>query len=1411
MAFWPHFGSGLHTYCSGWRKYVLALPLGIAATLGLGAVVLDTAIGHRWLVDMIASQSASSGLRLKIGRIDGSIYGKAQYHDVQFLDSKGAFLTVPEAALDWQALRWVLPNGALNVQELSLRRGKLLRLPELRSGDPHAPLLPKYDLRIAALNIEHLTIAAGVLGTERKVDFAAEAELRKGRALLDMKGALGGGDRLNGRVDVDEAHNRFDVTLDYVAPKGGLLAGLSGAMLDRRIEVAGKGDWQNWHGDLLAEQGGQKIAKASLDNRAGKIALQGVVQGTAFSQSAVQRIIGDSLDFAVVGKVDDGQFQGQLVGRSKTIQIKADGGADVRAGQFEQVAIAVQILDDAAFGKDISTQNLRGNMTVHGAFFAPKTQYNVSADSFAVGDIALLGMAAKGAADKLNTGWNLPLVMTAVRVHTGQEALDRLMIAGRGQGVIRLENGKLHSDKVALVFPKLAAQLSLDGDLTKGDWAIAGPIHAKSVAVAGIGQADVSLLMDARHLAVGRGAIGAWLVNGKIRGSLPQIEQASLAELMGDNVQFSGHLSAGGAQGLRINQAILSGSKLTARAEGRFGSDKNNRISGEGKQADYGSFSFDLGLRDTGLTGHIILPEPSQYMGLRDVRLDVSPRDEGLDILAKGQTAIGGFSGIMALILPQKGPVRLDISRLNLSQTEMKGSVRFEQSGVMGDLRVAGGGVDGTIGLTGRSTVMGRDMGQAMNVALALRDAHFGEDQPLVISDGRIDARGLLLKGHTTLMGTFYGAGIGKGRLFIGRAAGKVNLQDGVGQFTGSLAGRRGSNFDLQIQGDVSPLRVSLITQGNYAGQPIATPRPILILTAQGNWTLAPSELTYAGGRVIANGQFGKNGTQLDLGLVSLPLGLSDVVFANLGLGGKASGKLHFTHARGELPKGDAKILINGLTRSGLVLTSRPVDVALVGRLNADSLEMRAVVSESQQIRGRLQMRIGGLPASGPAGEAASGDLWSRLRAGNLAGGLRYDGPADAPFRLIALDHFDLTGPLALAADVVGSLDNPQIHGSLAGDGLRLQSALIGVDVSQISTRGVFSGSKLTLSRLVGQTTGGGTVEGSGAFDFSGMQGSRGPGIDLKFGAKAAQILARSDLAMTATGPLRIMSDGRSGTIAGRLTIDSARWRLGQSAVVTDLPQITTKETGRSADVAPASAQRMPWRFLVDASGPGRIRVQGLGIDSEWGADLHLRGSLDAPTLLGQANMVRGSYDFAGKSFDLRRGQLIFDGQNPINPRLDIVAMSESSGLNASILVRGTSLRPEISFASVPVLPEEELLSRLLFGSSITQISAPEALQLGAALAALRGGGGLDPINTLRRAIGLDRLRIIGADVTQGRQTGIAVGKYLGRRVYAEIVTDGRGYSATNLEFRVTSWLSLLGSVSTVGRQSVNARVSKDY
>src|SRR3546814_7953573 len=51
-------------------------------------------------------------------------------------------------------------------------------------------------------------------------------------------------------------------------------------------------------------------------------------------------------------------------------------------------------------------------------------------------------------------------------------------------------------------------------------------------------------------------------------------------------------------------------------------------------------------------------------------------------------------------------------------------------------------------------------------------------------------------------------------------------------------------------------------------------------------------------------------------------------------------------------------------------------------------------------------------------------------------------------------------------------------------------------------------------------------------------------------------------------------------------------------------------------------------------------------------------------------------------------------------------------------------------------------------------------------------------------------------DISTGQGTSIAAGKYIGRRVYVEVITDGRGYSATQVEYQITRWLSLLSSRS---------------
>ncbi len=74
----------------------------------------------------------------------------------------------------------------------------------------------------------------------------------------------------------------------------------------------------------------------------------------------------------------------------------------------------------------------------------------------------------------------------------------------------------------------------------------------------------------------------------------------------------------------------------------------------------------------------------------------------------------------------------------------------------------------------------------------------------------------------------------------------------------------------------------------------------------------------------------------------------------------------------------------------------------------------------------------------------------------------------------------------------------------------------------------------------------------------------------------------------------------------------------------------------------------------------------------------------------------------------------------------------------------------------------------------------------------------------MRRAVGLDRLRIVPADIATGQKTSISAGKYIGRKLFVEVITDGQGYSATRVEYQMTRWLSLLSSVSTIGRTSAN-------
>ena len=1363
----------------------------VAGLLGLVAVfVFDSSIGHRFLIDRITALAPASGLRVSVGRIDGSVYGAATIHDLTLSDPKGPFLVVPISELDWRPLSWV--RSGLDIRALTMHRGHLLRAPALKPGKPGGSTLPNFDIRVDKLVLDNFIVEKGVIGERRRIDLTARADVRKGRALVDLNGRLGGKDRLVAHLDSEPDRDKFELAADYNAPKDGLLATLAGTKADVMAKIGGKGGWKDWRGYAFALRGGKPLAALQLGNQAGRYSVAGQIHPGDLLTGLPARAVGETLGLVFGGTFAGNVIDGRLSAQGAALHAVASGALDL--GQDRARALVVNAVLDRPqlLVPDPALAGVRLSAKLDGPLNALAIDHRLTVESLKSGQVEIDGLAQQGVARLAGGRLTVPLALTARAVKTGNPSFDPRLVNGRAGGTLVLTGSKLDSDALDVAFPGLTARLALRSDLARGTYALAGPVNAKGLALTNLGLVDAQA-----KIVFSMGDRSPWRLQAQASGAMTRIDNATLDSLTGGGIRFAGNATLGQAAPIVFRDTRLTSQKLSLTLSGARTPDGRTTFAGNGRSTDYGPFTVRATLAQNGPQAELVFADPLPAASLKDVRVALSPIKDGFRIETAGGSRLGPFAGTLGLFIQPRGPTRLQIDTLKVSQTQVSGALTIAGGAATGKLALTGGGLDGTIALTNAGGAQGID------ALLNAKNATFEGAQPIRIGKARVEAKGTIAKGRSNIDATVYAEGLSSGRLFIGRLAAHTALTNGAGPFTASLAGRRGARFTLQTTGTIASDRVVLLASGDYAGRPIAMARRA-VLTRDGNgWRLAPTQVNFAGGIAIASGHFLGGPTEVSLQLAKMPLSLADIALGDLGLGGSVSGIVDYRNDGQGAPTGNARVMISGLTRSGLILSSSPIDVALIAALDAQTLQTRAVFREGGAIRGRLQGRIANLPRGGT--------LVERLRAGSLAAQLRYSGAAEALWRLAGVDTFDLTGPLGVTADISGNLDNPVFRGALASNALRLQSALTGTDLRGIKTVGTFDGSVLTLPRFAGTAPNGGTVVGNGTIDLSDVA-SRGVGLDLKIAAANAQILNRDDIKATVTGPLRLVSKGNGGTIAGRLRIDKGAWTLGRATAAASIPVLKTREINLPADVAPPPVASAPWTYLIDASAPGQFTVRGLGLDSDWSADVKLRGPTNNPQIFGTADVQRGSYQFSGKTFDLTRGKIRFTGEQPPDPRLDIAASGDANGVSATITIQGSASKPEISFTSTPALPEEELLSRLLFGSSITQISAPEAVQLAAAVASLRGGSGLDPINKLRSAIGLDRLRVIGADATNGRGTSIAVGKYLGRKFFVELVTDGKGYSATSIEFRITRWLALLGTVSSLSQESgLNVKASKDY
>ena len=1377
----------------GWLLAIILAPLLLAG------LFLSTSIGKRFVTDQIAQVSPASGLQFEVGRIEGDIYGTAVLHDVTVKDPEGSFLTIPEVEIDWNPLAWLW--SGIEIRELSARRGTLERLPNLLPGDPDAPILPDFDIRIALFEIDNLTLAQGLAGEDaQRVDFDAEVDIRAGRVLVDAQGTFGPNDRLDLLLDAEPDGDRFDLALDYDATADGPIARLAGLDAAYQARIAGEGSWSNWRGHALVtrqlDAGASRVAGFELTNAAGTYGLVGQVTPDLDGNSLSHRALGDALSFAASGTLEDATFDGTIRAVSGAIDLRGQGALDLAANRAAGFELRGNLHDPAMFGGNTRFEAMRLLATIDGRFRDLTIEHQLSVDTFSVSDqFNASQLSHSGVASFDGEALRVPLAVNSGPIVTGIEAIDPSLNQGSLSGLLTLRGSDLEIDNAQIAFDGLSAELSLRGDSASGAYALAGPVTARGLSLANVGDVNVN-----SKIVLTFGSNVPWNLNANLSGVLTAIASSGFADIAGEPVRFDGQVGMGGDGPIVLRDFAIESDRLQARLDSRI-VDGRTSLTGTGGHSTYGPFTLDADVAAEGTSARVVLAAPYPAAGLSNVQLEFTPAQTGFAIAARGSSMLGPFDGMLGLALPADGPAQIAVERLRVTSTTVTGRLSLEEGGIAGDLAVSGGGLDGTIALAPTA-----DGSQGFDLDFAARNARFSGEVPLSLAFADVDARGFFTQDSSRIEADIEGTGFEYGALSVAAFDAKAQVIDGNGTIKAAIAGRRADRFQLKFDGEFRPGRIAVIAQGEYGGRPISMPRRAVLTSLEGGgYRLAPTQIGFAQGYTIIEGMVSDDAASIEAQLSRMPLRLADLAGAELGLGGRLSGMVNWRMNGDAPPVGSARVRIDDFTRSGLVLSSRPVDVFAVADLAPTQLSVGARLRNDQGELGRFDAVVTGI--------TGGADFGRRITRGALDARLRYQGPAQSLWRLAAIETFDLTGPLSVNARATGTLLDPVITGDLSSDDLRLQSAVSGTNITDITARGRFAGSRLELTRLAGSTRGGGTVTGSGFVDLGNISARSGPEIDIRAAVTNARLLNAQGLDATLTGPLRIVSDGVGGAIAGRVTVDRASWELGVAAEDMRLPVIATREINRADS---ASAQTISnngsWRYLVDASARRGIDVDGLGLASEWGADIVLRGTVDDPRIGGEARLVRGDYTFAGTRFELTNGRIEFDERRAIDPRLDIEAEANANGTNVMIAIVGNAQSPEIGFSATPALPEEEILARLLFGGSVTSLSATDAVQLGAALAALQGGGGgLDPIGNLRRSIGLDQLRIVSADPALGRETGVALGKNLGRRFYVELVTDGQGYSASQVEYRVTSWLALLGTVSTVGRDSVLAEISRDY
>jgi translocation and assembly module TamB len=1377
---------------------IAALVVLIAAFL----IWLNTDPGRRYIVRQINNLETASGLDIDIGRIEGSIFGDLTIHDLTLKDPRGTFFYAPTAEVEYRPFAYF--RNHVDIRSLVIPRARLMRLPQLRPGDPDAPLLPDIDIDVGRLHIGQLIVDPPVTGRPHVMSVESRIRIDDGRAQVGLNLATirtartVGGDRLVMRIDSVPDRNRLDIAMLARGPADGFLAGLTGLNRSIAAHLEGRGSWAEWNGRFRAGIGGRSFANISVQAREGTYTISGPMRLDLVLQGPAQRLVGPLTMVNLVTTWENRRADLRLRANSRAAAINAQGILDLGRNRFEGFQLAARLTEPGAIAPNLRGRDVRLALLLDGEMRRPFVGYDLRAASLGFGTTTIEGLRARGRAQVRDDRIVVPMHATAQRILGLDPALGGLLTNVQLAGDLAISGSQIVSDNIRIRSDRRVGTAVIAFDLARGIYRTALQGRVNNYRIEGVGLVDVTTDLDV--VSSGRG----FGIRGRFIARTRQIDNASVRDFLGGVATVSANLAMDPAGLIRLDGIRLTAPRLRITGgEGTLSPGGRIDFRLRGTSTAYGPLSVHITGTQAAPQVRLQAANPGFGFGLRGVNATIRSTPQGWAITATGDSAYGPFSADV-VVLTRRGPMTIQINRLTIAGVNFSGRIVQSRAGPwVGTLAMSGQGIEGVahLGAEGRY--------QRIEVAATANGAQVPGDVPMTIQRAIVQATVVLYPDAPSIVGDVQVAALRRGQLFLEAARARINYRGGTGQAQVFAQGSNAVPFRIGATAALTPNHIRAAAQGTVNNIPVRLARPAELTRVGPDWQLAPTTIVLPQGNVRLAGRFG-SGTVIQSRLDNLDLSILNAFSPGLGIGGRATGSLDFALPAGStFPRAEARLNIADFTRSGIATRSEAVNLALAGSLVPEGGQLAAAIRRNGALIGRLQVRLQ------PLGPAA-GSWSTRLFAAPLQGGIRYNGPADVLMSIAGLAGHQLSGPIAVGADFSGRVQAPQFTGVVRSNSLTYVNEQYGTRITNLAVQGRFNASELEIVSLTGRA-GDGTIQGYGRV---GLAAAAGFPMDLRFRFENAQLARSDDIGATATGDVRITNSRAAGAlIAGELELPEVRYQIVRQAAAEVRQLSGVRRRGEplpdpNALAAEAGGVPSIWRLDLAVRADNRVFVSGMGLESEWSTDLRVQGTSATPSIVGNVELIRGTLSVAGRRFNVEEGRVVFTGSRPPNPRIDLRAVADVEDVEVGINVSGSANNPQIAFVSNPGLPQDEIVARILFGSSVTEISALQAVQVAASLNSLRGGGGggLNPLGQLRSATGIDRLRILGADQTTGRGTAIAAGMYLSDDIYLEIITDARGFTATQLEIALSRALSVLSQFSSGNTgTNVNVRYSKDY